>query len=139
MSIARKIYSTLLHYIELLIEVFEMLIVLGLTILIVVAFVFFFKDLISIRLVSVTEELNIVITSITIIIVLIELLRTFIVSREEVERYVSGFLEVGIIILVREVAVSTINRDTLGALASSCGILILVIALLIYERWYLKR
>jgi len=111
MSIARKFYSTLLHYIRLLIEVFEMLIVLGLTILIVVAFAFFFKDLISIRLVSVTEELNIVITSITIIIILIELLRTFIVGREEAERYVSGFLEVGIIILVREVAVSAISRD----------------------------
>ena len=111
MPIARKFYSTLLHYIRLLIEVFEMLIVLGLTILIVVAFAFFFKDLISIRLVSVTEELNIVITSITIIIILIELLRTFIVGREEAERYVSGFLEVGIIILVREVAVSAISRD----------------------------
>ena len=116
-----------------------MLIVIGLTVLIVVAFVFFFKDLTSIRFTSATEELNIVVTSITIIIVLIELLRTFMVSREDAERYVSGFLEVGIIILVREVAVSAISRDALGALASSCGVLILVIALLIYERWYRKQ
>jgi heme/copper-type cytochrome/quinol oxidase subunit 2 len=77
MSIARKFYSIVLHYIKLLIEVFEMLIVLGLIVLIVAAFVFFFKDLTSIRFTSATEELNIVITSITIIIVLIELLRTF--------------------------------------------------------------
>ena len=89
--------------------------------------------------ISVAEELNIVIASITIIIVLIELLRMFVVGREDTERYVSGFLEVGIIILVREVAVSAISRDVLSALASSCGVLMLVIALLIYERWYLRQ
>jgi uncharacterized membrane protein (DUF373 family) len=61
------------------------------------------------------------------------------IGREEVELYVSGFLEVGIIILVREVAVSAISKDALSALASSCGVLILVIALLIYERWYRKQ
>jgi uncharacterized membrane protein (DUF373 family) len=71
-------------------------------------------------------------------IVLIELLRTFVVAREKAERYIAGFLEVGIIILIREVAISAIAKEVTHALMASGGTLLLVLALFIYERWYVK-
>lgn len=112
---------------------FETLIIIDLAILVVVAFVFFIKDLLSLRFVSAFEEINIVSSSISIMIVLIELLRTFVV-----ESWGKRFLEVSIIILIREVAISAIAKEVTHALMASGGALLLVLALFIYERLYVK-
>jgi hypothetical protein len=100
MSKLHSLDSSVLRYIKSFIVLFETLIIIGLAILVAVAFVFFIKDLLSLRFVSVFEEINIVFSSVSIMIVLIELLRTFVVAREKAERYIAGFLEVGIIILI---------------------------------------
>ncbi|MEM4018360.1 MAG: hypothetical protein QXW46_06335, partial [Sulfolobales archaeon] len=60
---------------------------------------------------------------------LIELTRSFIISSLGGERYLEGFIEMGIIILVREVAVAAMTASMLNALLASLGVVLLVIAL----------
>jgi len=138
MSKLHSLDSSVLRYIKSFIALFETLIIIGLAVLVAIAFVFFIKDLLSLRFVSVFEEINIVFSSISMMIVLIELLRTFVVAREKAERYIAGFLEVGIIILIREIAISAIAKEVTHALMASGGALLLVLALFIYERWCVK-
>lgn len=62
-----------------------------------------------------------------------ELVKTFTVSRSG-EEYFEGFIEVGIIILVREIAVSTISGEIQHSLMASGGVLLLALAIFVIKR-----
>jgi uncharacterized membrane protein (DUF373 family) len=63
----------------------------------------------------------------------VELVKTFTVSRSG-EEYFEGFIEVGIIILVREIAVSTISGEIQHSLMASGGVLLLALAIFVIKR-----
>jgi uncharacterized membrane protein (DUF373 family) len=112
----------------------EILVVASLIILAVVAMVFFIRDLISLKPASSISELQLLFTSLFVVIVLIELLRTFVAHRDE-ERYLEGFLEAGIVILLREVALGALSGNVMNALIASGGALLLILGLMVLRRF----
>ncbi|MEM3983186.1 MAG: phosphate-starvation-inducible PsiE family protein [Sulfolobales archaeon] len=113
------------EYVELL-EAVLVIILIALTLL---AFGILVRDLFSLKLDSPLSELQVVVSDILVLVVLIELTRSFIISSLGGERYLEGFIEMGIIILVREVAVAAMTASMLNALLASLGVVLLVIAL----------
>jgi len=113
------------EYVELL-EAVLVIILIALTLL---AFGILVRDLFSLKLDSPLSELQVVVSDILVLVVLIELTRSFIISSLGGERYLEGFIEMGIIILVREVAVAAMTASVLNALLASLGVVLLVIAL----------
>ena len=120
-------------YVNRLIEVFEVVIVVALLVLAIYAIVFLVRDMAGIKPSSPIEELRVVFSSVLAVIVIVELVKTFTVSRIG-EEYFEGFIEVGIIILVREIAVSTISGEILYSLMASGGVLLLALALFVIKR-----
>jgi len=127
---SRQVFN---KYVNRLIEVFEVIIVVALLVLAIYTIVFLVRDISSIKPSSPIEELRVVFSSVLAVIVIVELVRTFTVSRIG-EEYFEGFIEVGIIILLREIAVSTISGDILYALMASGGVLLLALALFVIKR-----
>ncbi|MEM1623758.1 MAG: phosphate-starvation-inducible PsiE family protein [Sulfolobales archaeon] len=113
------------EYVELL-EAVLVVILIALTLL---AFGILARDLFSLKLDSPLSELQVVVSDILVLVVLIELTRSFIISSLGGERYLEGFIEMGIIILVREVAIAAMTASVLNALLASLGVVLLVLAL----------
>jgi len=128
--VSRQVFN---KYVNRLIEVFEVVIVIALLVLAIYATVFLVRDISSIKPSSPIEELRVVFSSVLAIIVIVELVKTFTVSRSG-EEYFEGFIEVGIIILVREIAVSTISGEIQYSLMASGGVLLLALALFVIKR-----
>jgi len=128
--VSRQVFN---KYVNRLIEVFEVVIVIALLVLAIYAIVFLVRDISSIKPSSPIEELRVVFSSVLAIIVIVELVKTFTVSRSG-EEYFEGFIEVGIIILVREIAVSTISGEIQYSLMASGGVLLLALALFVIKR-----
>jgi len=127
---SRQVFN---KYVNRVIEVFEVVIVVALLVLAIYAIVFLLRDMAGIKPSSPIEELRLVFSSVLAVIVIVELVKTFTVSRSG-EEYFEGFIEVGIIILVREIAVSTISGEILYSLMASGGVLLLALALYVIKR-----
>jgi uncharacterized membrane protein (DUF373 family) len=78
---------------------------------------------------STLSELQIIISDVLVLVVLVELTRSFVISSLGGERYLEGFIEMGVIILVREIASAAISANVLNALMASGGVALLVLAL----------
>ena len=127
---SRQVFN---KYVNRVIEVFEVVIVVALLVLAIYAIVFLLRDMAGIKPSSPIEELRLVFSSVLAVIVIVELVKTFTVSRSG-EEYFEGFIEVGIIILVREIAVSTISGEIQHSLMASGGVLLLALALFVIKR-----
>lgn len=110
------------------IEVLEAVLVVILGILTIIALFFLFRDLMLLNIESPWSEINIVVSDILVLVILIELTRSFIISSLGRERFLEGFIELGIIILIREIAVAVIAANIVNALMASIGATLLIIA-----------
>ncbi|MDK6028645.1 phosphate-starvation-inducible PsiE family protein [Ignisphaera sp. 4213-co] len=134
MSWTRRLRSLIPRFSKLFMEISESLIIVILAVLCGVAFSILIKDLISINIYSPVTELQLVFTELFTIIILIELLRTFVRVFESAKHSVEEFLEVGIIILVREVALGALMKEPTHMLMASGGALLLALAILVMRR-----
>lgn len=119
------ISRTAREYVELL----EAVLVAILMVLTLIAAVILVRDLTSLKLDSPLSELQVVVSDILVLVILIELTRSFVISSLGGERYLEGFIEMGVIILVREVAVAAMTASIQNALMASLGVALLVVAL----------
>lgn len=119
------ISRTAREYVELL----EAVLVAILMVLTLIAAVILVRDLTSLKLDSPLSELQVVVSDILVLVILIELTRSFVISSLGGERYLEGFIEMGVIILVREVAVAAMTANIQNALMASLGVALLVVAL----------
>lgn len=111
------------------VEVLEAVLVAILIILTLIASGILIRDLTSLKLDSPLSELQMVVSDILVLVILIELTRSFVISSLGGERYLEGFIEMGVIILVREVAVAAMTANVQNALMASLGVALLVVAL----------
>lgn len=115
------------------IEVLEVVLIVIFIVLAVIAIVYTFRDIVSLKVESTWSEINLVVTDILVVIILIELTRSFVISALGEKHLLGGFIELGIIILIREIAVSILSGDVLAALMASGGALLLTASLWIVE------
>ena len=115
------------------IEVLEVVLIVVFIVLAVIAIVYTFRDIVSLKVESTWSEINLVVTDILVVIILIELTRSFVISALGKKHLLGGFIELGIIILIREIAVSILSGDVLAALMASGGALLLTASLWIVE------
>ncbi|MEM0239771.1 MAG: phosphate-starvation-inducible PsiE family protein [Ignisphaera sp.] len=119
------------RYIVEVLEATLILIIIGLTL---IAMIYIFKDITSLRVESAWNEINLIVTDVLVAIILIELTRSFIISSIGRERFLEGFIELAIIILVREIAIGVLSGNVLAALMASGGVLFLATSL-----WIIKE
>jgi len=132
-NVSSRFIRTLYRLAGFLVRVLEIFVIVILVLLTLMASIFLIRDLFSLRPTSTISELQFLFTSLFTIIILIELLRTFITPREE-ERYIEGFIEAGIIIFIREVAMTALSGNIFNALMASGGALLLILSLMILRR-----
>jgi len=106
----------------------------SLIILAVAAMAFFTRDLIPLKPDSSISELQSPFASLFVVIVLIELLRTFVAHRGE-EGILKVFLEAGVVILLREAALGALSGNVVNALIASGGTLLLILGLMMLRRF----
>jgi len=116
------------------IEVLEAILVIVLMILTFIALVILVRDLISLRVESSLSEFQIIVSDVLVLVILVELTRSFTISSLGGERYLEGFIEMGIIILVRELALAAMAANMINALMASGGATLLILAL-----WFTKE
>jgi uncharacterized membrane protein (DUF373 family) len=116
------------------IEVLEAILVIVLMILTFMALVILVRDLISLRVESSLSEFQIIVSDVLVLVILVELTRSFTISSLGGERYLEGFIEMGIIILVRELALAAVAANMINALMASGGATLLILAL-----WFTKE
>jgi len=116
------------------IEVLEAILVIVLMILTFMALVILVRDLISLRVESSLSEFQIIVSDVLVLVILVELTRSFTISSLGGERYLEGFIEMGIIILVRELALAAMAANMINALMASGGATLLILAL-----WFTKE
>jgi len=92
------------------------------------------RDLISLRVESSLSEFQIIVSDVLVLVILVELTRSFTISSLGGERYLEGFIEMGIIILVRELALAAMAANMINALMASGGATLLILAL-----WFTKE
>lgn len=132
-NVSSRFIRTLYHLAGFLVRVLEIFVIVILVLLTMMASIFLIRDLFSLRPTSTISELQLLFTSLFAVIILIELLRTFITPREE-ERYIEGFIEAGVIIFIREVAMAALSGNIFNALMASGGALLLILSLMILRR-----
>jgi len=98
-------------------------------VLALIALAILIRDLTILRAESSLSEFQIVVSDVLVLVILIELTRSFVVSSLGGERYLEGFIEMGVIILVREIAMAAMTANILNALMASGGVALLVLAL----------
>jgi uncharacterized membrane protein (DUF373 family) len=116
------------------IEVLEAILVIVLMILTFMTLVILVRDLISLRVESSLSEFQIIVSDVLVLVILVELTRSFTISSLGGERYLEGFIEMGIIILVRELALAAMAANMINALMASGGATLLILAL-----WFTKE
>jgi len=116
------------------IEVLEAILVIVLMILTFMALLILVRDLISLRVESSLSEFQIIVSDVLVLVILVELTRSFTISSLGGERYLEGFIEMGIIILVRELALAAMAANMINALMASGGATLLILAL-----WFTKE
>ena len=116
------------------VEILEAVLIAILIALSLIALIMLARDLLSLRLESPLTEIQIVVSDVLVLVILLELTRSFIISSLDGERYLEGFVEMGVIILVREVAVAAMEANVSNALMASLGVALLVIAM-----WILRE
>lgn len=132
-NVSSRFIRTLYRLAGFLVRVLEIFVIVILVLLTMMASIFLIRDLFSLRPTSTISELQLLFTSLFAVIILIELLRTFITPREE-ERYIEGFIEAGVIIFIREVAMAALSGNIFNALMASGGALLLILSLMILRR-----
>jgi len=125
----RKFTSLISRVAREYVEVLEAVLVAILILLTLIAFGILVRDITSLKLDSPLSELQVVVSDILVLVILIELTRSFIISSLGGERYLEGFIEMGVIILVREVAVAAMTANVPNALMASLGVTLLIVAL----------
>ncbi len=136
-SLSKKVRSFVLIVTRVakeLIEFTEAVLVVVLIILALIALVILARDLTSIRVESSLSELQIIVSDVLVLIILIELTRSFIISSIGGERYLEGFIEMGVIILIRELALAAMAANMANALMASGGATLLILAL-----WFIRE
>jgi len=116
------------------IEVLEAILVIVLMILTFMTLVILVRDLISLRVESSLSEFQIIVSDVLVLVILVELTRSFTISSLGGERYLEGFIEMGIIILVRELALAAMAANMINTLMASGGATLLILAL-----WFTKE
>lgn len=125
----RKFTLTISRIARTYIEILETILVAILIILTLLSLGILFRDMVSVRMDSPLSEIQIVISDVLVVVILVELTRSFIISSVGGERYLEGFIEMGVIILIREVAVAAIEKNIMNAFMASLGVTLLIAAL----------
>lgn len=136
-SLSRKIRSFVVVISKVakeFIEFIEAILVAILIMLTLMALVMTIRDITSIELGSPLTEFQVLVSDVLVLVVLIELTRSFIISSLGGERYLEGFIEMGIIILIRELALAAMAANMINALIASAGATLLILAL-----WFTKE
>jgi len=107
----------------------EAILVVVLMVLTLVALAILVRDLANLRVESTLSEFQIVVSDVLVLVILIELTRSFVISSLGGERYLEGFIEMGVIILVREIALAAMSANIPNALMASGGVALLILAL----------
>jgi len=111
------------------IEILEAILVIVLMVLTLVALAILIRDLFNLRVESTLSEFQILVSDVLVLVILVELTRSFVISSLGGERYLEGFIEMGVIILVREIALAAMAANVLNALMASGGVALLILAL----------
>jgi uncharacterized membrane protein (DUF373 family) len=121
------------------VEVLEAVLVVVLIVLTLIALAILIRDLTTLRVESTLSELQIIVSDVLVLVILVELTRSFVISSLGGERYLEGFIEMGVIILIREIALAAISVNVLNALMASGGVALLILALWITRAVREKR
>ena len=113
----------------------EILVIVATTIMIAITAYAVFNDIIDLGRSLATEEMQILVNDVFLIIIFAEIVRSVLAAHRRPELYVVGIAEVGFVVAVREVLVAVITKTTMDLLLASLSALAMAAVLwLVYSK-----
>ena len=131
----RHLSGVVARSVQKLVWLVELILVLLLSYLLVLMLYVVIRDLLTLKPEAPASSIHLIVSDILVVVVVVELIRSFAVLHPSRERILEGLLEFGIIVLVREVARSVIVANMSGALMACGGVVLLTIALWVLRSW----
>uniref|UniRef100_A0A7C2ZQE3 Uncharacterized protein n=1 Tax=Ignisphaera aggregans TaxID=334771 RepID=A0A7C2ZQE3_9CREN len=107
----------------------DLIVIIATSVLIILSSYILFKDVVVTGGGLATEELQIIVNDIFLLIIFSEIIRSVIIAHRKPEMYIVGVAEIGFVVTVRELIVAVITKTTLDLVLAAVASLLLAAVL----------